>query len=87
MIASHREDFAACVADWAGGEQQVDLSGLKVDLFITINPTGAVTRPTIANSDLERSALGGCLKAAGAALVFPPFEGEAFQVRVPLVLE
>jgi hypothetical protein len=86
VIASHREAFDACVADWADKQPQIDVTGLKVDLFITVDPTGAVTRPALGNPDLDRSALGECLKVAGTRMIFPRFGGEAFEIRVPLVL-
>jgi hypothetical protein len=86
VIRSHGRAFDACVAEWHVQEPQLDVSGVKVDIFITINPTGAVTWSILDNPEIDRSTLGVCLKTAGMMMVFPRFAGEAFDVRVPLTL-
>jgi len=86
VVGSYRQALDTCVADWRDWLPEADVSGLKVELFITVTPTGAVARGELGNLDVDRSVLGDCLKAVGKKMVFPRFSGEAFTVRVPLVL-
>ncbi len=86
VIRSRGAAFDACVAEWQAREPQLDVNGVKVDLFITIDPSGAVTWSALDIPDIDRSALGACLRGAGEKMTFPRFAGEAIDVRVPLVL-
>jgi len=40
----------------------------------------------IAEADLDKSALGGCLKGVAKRMVFPAFSGEPIDVSAPLAL-
>ncbi len=84
VIASYHEAFESCAADWLGS--QPELSGATLDLLIAIAPTGAVAWAALADRTVESSGLGTCLVNAGRKMVFPPFRGRTFQVRIPLVL-
>jgi hypothetical protein len=86
VISGSRKSFDVCVGEWLKKEPGLDVTGLKVNMFITINPSGVVTAPVLDNPDIERTTLGSCLKATARKMVFPTFSGEAFEARVPLVL-
>ena len=42
--------------------------------------------PAIDDAQVDDSVLGACLKTTARKMVFPAFQGEAFQVRIPMVL-
>jgi hypothetical protein len=51
-----------------------------------VQPNGNVTGAFIAEEEVDRTDLGGCLSAAARRMVFPAFEGEATDVSMPLSL-
>lgn len=60
--------------------------GGRINITFTIGPSGTVTRATIDRPEIDKSTLGECLKDKAKRVVFPSFEGEAFDVEIPLVL-
>ena len=58
----------------------------KVVITITIAPSGIVQAATFSNKTMADTELGGCLRTTMKRIVFPSFEGEAFDVEFPLVL-
>jgi hypothetical protein len=56
----------------------------KVRIKTTIAPSGAVTAAAIDKQAVDESPLGGCLKKAMKRIVFPAFNGEPFEVDIPL---
>jgi hypothetical protein len=60
--------------------------GGKIKLTLTIGSSGIVTHSGIDKPAIERSDLGTCLKEKAKKIVFPKFQGDAFDVEVPLVL-
>ncbi|MFN7133609.1 MAG: AgmX/PglI C-terminal domain-containing protein, partial [Myxococcales bacterium] len=60
--------------------------GGKVSITFTIGPSGTVTRAAVDRADIDKSTLGECLKDKAKRVVFPSFQGDAFDVEIPLVL-
>lgn len=60
--------------------------GRRVGLFMTVNPSGAVTEPRLDDAEADASSLGACLKDTARRMVFPAYGGEPFQVRLPMTL-
>jgi hypothetical protein len=85
-IRASAKAFDACVAEAAHNEPSLQVVGRRVGLYITVNPSGLVTGPRLDDADLDDSVLGACLKSTARKMVFPAFQGEAFQVRIPMVL-
>jgi hypothetical protein len=85
-IRASAKAFDACVAEAARNEPNLQVVGRRVGLYITVNPSGLVTGPRLDDADLDDSVLGACLKSTARKMVFPAFQGEAFQVRIPMVL-
>ncbi len=85
-LASRRRTFDACIDEAIAKDPGFSFAGRKVGLFLTVNPSGVVSSPFLDDPDVDDSPLGVCLKAAGNKVVFPAFQGEAFQVRVPLAI-
>jgi DNA-directed RNA polymerase subunit RPC12/RpoP len=86
VISRGRKSFDSCVEEWMRKEPGLDVSGIRVNLIITINPSGAVTAPVVDNPDIDRTSLGACLKSTARKMVFPSFSGDSFEASVPLVL-
>ncbi|HYQ81913.1 MAG TPA: AgmX/PglI C-terminal domain-containing protein, partial [Anaeromyxobacteraceae bacterium] len=85
-IRASAKAFDACVAEAARNEPNLQVVGRRVGLYITVNPSGVATGPHIDDAQVDESVLGACLKATARKMVFPAFQGEAFQVRIPMVL-
>ncbi|HEU4384023.1 MAG TPA: AgmX/PglI C-terminal domain-containing protein [Anaeromyxobacteraceae bacterium] len=85
-IKASANAFDACVAEAVRNEPKLQVLGRRVGLYITVNPSGAVTEPRLDDAEVEDSVLGACLKATARKMAFPAFQGEAFQVRIPMVL-
>jgi len=58
----------------------------KIHLAATIAPNGQVTAAKIDKRTVDESALGTCLKRSTRRLLFPPFNGPAFDVDIPIVV-
>lgn len=58
----------------------------KIHVATTIAPSGAVTATRIDKQTVDQSPLGACLKRATRRIVFPRFQGEAFEVDIPIVV-
>ncbi|HET6922300.1 MAG TPA: AgmX/PglI C-terminal domain-containing protein, partial [Anaeromyxobacteraceae bacterium] len=85
-IRASARAFDACVSEAARNEPNLQVVGRRVGLYITVNPSGLVTGPRLDDADLDDSVLGACLKSTARKMVFPAFQAEAFQVRIPMVL-
>jgi hypothetical protein len=85
-IRASAKAFDACVAEAARNEPNLQVVGRRVGLYITVNPSGLVSGPRLDDAALDDSVLGACLKSTARKMVFPVFQGEAFQVRIPMVL-
>jgi hypothetical protein len=84
-VAARRPAFDACVREWAREEPGLWVPGRRVDLLLTVQPSGTVTSPRIDDPALEGTALAGCLRGA-AGKPFPPFDGDPVQLRIPFRL-
>jgi hypothetical protein len=68
----------------AGGD--VKLDGRRIMLRLNIQPSGAVTYPTIDDVVVNGADLGSCLKGAARSMLFPKFSGDTMHVEVPIAL-
>lgn len=85
VLSSSRKAFETCIVS-SGKSGEVKLDGRRVMLRLNIQPTGAVTYPTLDDVTLNGTELGGCLKSAARVMIFPKFKGDPMHVEVPLVL-
>jgi predicted Zn finger-like uncharacterized protein len=61
--------------------------GGKVNIAVTVGPSGVVKGATIDKMDIDRSDIGLCLKDKAKRMVFPAFSGdEEAEVQIPLIL-
>ncbi len=58
----------------------------KIHIATTIAPSGSVTAAKIDKQTVDQSLLGTCLKRATRRIVFPSFQGAAFEVDIPIVV-
>ena len=58
----------------------------KIHITATIAPNGQVTAVRIDKRSVDESPLGACLKKATRRIAFPPFNGSAFDVDIPIVV-
>jgi hypothetical protein len=86
-VQKHAHLFQACAADAAKDEPQLDVVGRRVELILTVSPSGGALYPTLDDVQLGETQLGRCLKDAGRKMQFPPFDGPSERVHVPLTLE
>ncbi len=84
VLRASKPSFDSCLRAAAGGD--VKLDGRRIMLRLNIQPTGAVTYPTIDDVGVNNAELGGCLKGAARAMLFPKFSGDTMHVEVPLAL-
>jgi hypothetical protein len=84
-IASNRKAFDACVSRALRLDPALRVAK-RATLVVTVQPNGAVTGAFIAEEEVDRSDLGGCLSGAARRMVFPAFDGEATDVSLPLSL-
>jgi hypothetical protein len=85
-VARQTAAFDRCVQSALaepGGAGQV---GRKIALLVAVGNGGLVEASEVEEPDVERSPLGACLRQAAGWLLFPPFEGEAIGLRIPLQL-
>jgi DNA-directed RNA polymerase subunit RPC12/RpoP len=83
-LRSARKRFEACLQDARGTDPRLD--GRRVTLRLDVQPSGAVTHPTLDDASLAATDLGSCLKGAARHAAFPRFEGDALRLDVPIVL-
>ncbi len=84
-IAGNRKAFDACVTRVLRLNPNLRVAR-RATLVVTVQPSGTVTGAFVAEEEVDRSDLGTCLSAAARRMVFPPFEGEAIDVSMPLSL-
>lgn len=66
--------------------REPDLHVGKIYIATTIAPSGSVTATKIDKQAVDQSQLGSCLKRAARRIVFPSFEGQPFEVDIPIVV-
>jgi hypothetical protein len=84
VVRSTRKAFDGCLESARGTGAKLD--GRQVTLRLDVQPSGAVTYPTLDDVTLNGTDLGSCLKSAARLMVFPEFKGDTLHVEVPLVL-
>jgi hypothetical protein len=78
--------FDGCVEDAVRNEPGLQVLSRRVGLYLTVNPSGIVTAPRLDDPELLDTEFGACLKSTARKMVFPQFQGDPLQVKVPLVL-
>jgi hypothetical protein len=86
LVAANAGVFRGCVSDAEKAEPDLEIAGRRVDIFLTVKPTGEPVYPTIGDAQLRDTRLGQCLKSAGTRMRFQPFDGPPARVRLSLVL-
>jgi hypothetical protein len=84
-ISENRKAFDSCVSRALRLQPSLHLAR-RATLVVTVQPNGNVTGAFIAEEEVDRTDLGGCLAAAARRMVFPAFDGEATDVSMPLSL-
>lgn len=84
-LAGNRGAFSACVDRALRYEPNLRL-GRRAEILVTVQPSGVVSAASFEDPDLARSGLGRCLAAASRRMVFPAFDGDAFELAIPLAL-
>lgn len=84
-VAANRKAFDTCVSKALRLNPNLHVAK-RATLVVTVQPDGSVTGAFIAEEDVDRSDLGGCLSGAARRMVFPAFDGEATDVSLPLSL-
>lgn len=84
-VAANRKAFDTCVSKALRLNPSLRVAK-RATLVVTVQPDGSVTGAFIAEEDVDRSDLGGCLSGAARRMVFPAFDGEATDVSLPLSL-
>lgn len=84
-VGASRKAFDACVSKALRMNPNLRVAR-RATLVVTVQPGGSVTGAFIAEEEVDRSDLGGCLSAAARRMVFPSFEGEPMDVSLPLSL-
>lgn len=85
VMAALRERADAideCVALTPGHEGNA--RGRRFALLVVIEPGGGVSEAKVQAPDLESTPVGVCLAGLARDLSFPPFEGEAVRVELPV---
>jgi hypothetical protein len=83
-IAKNRAAFDACVSKALAADPAMQLAR-RATLVVTVQPDGTVSQASVVGA-LGESAAGSCLAAAARGMTFPPFEGEAREMAMPLSL-
>jgi hypothetical protein len=84
-VAKNRKAFDACISKALRLNPHLSVAR-RATLVVTVQPNGSVGGAFIAEEEVDRTDLGGCLSAAARRMVFPSFEGEAVDVSMPLSL-
>lgn len=84
VIARNQKAFQRCTENEL--RRNPRFKGGKVNLTLTIGSSGMVTQARIDRAEIGEDEIGACLKQSARRIVFPSFEGEPFDLEVPLVL-
>jgi predicted Zn finger-like uncharacterized protein len=84
-LDENKSSLQGCVDDALRRDPQLKLG--KIHVATTIAPTGEVTAARIDQPGVDESALGACLRTATTKIVFPRFDGAAFDVDIPIVVQ
>lgn len=84
-LGASRKAFDACVSKALRLNPALRVAR-RATLVLTVQPGGRVTGAFIAEEEVDRTELGACLSTAARRMTFPPFDGEAIDVSMPLSL-
>lgn len=84
VIARNQKAFQSCTENEL--RRNPRFRGGKINLTFTIGSSGMVTQAKIDRPEIDQGEIGTCLKQSARRIVFPSFEGEPFDLEVPLVL-
>ncbi len=83
-IGKNSKAFQGCVETEL--RRNPGFKGGKVLITASLKPSGIVTAASINKPEVDGSTVGACLKEKARRMVFPAFEGDPFDVEIPLVL-
>ena len=84
-VENHRPAFQACIEKVSKRAAKKKVSA-RATLVLTVRPDGAVSGARVAEKQIRGRPLGQCLVDASMRMTFPPFEGAAVKINVPLAL-
>jgi predicted Zn finger-like uncharacterized protein len=80
-VFGNQKAFQSCMEDALRRDPAFKVG--RIDVRVTLNPSGIPGAATINKGDIDASEFGRCVKGVYARMVFPAFEGEPFAVDVP----
>jgi predicted Zn finger-like uncharacterized protein len=83
-IGKNSKAFQTCVETEL--RRNPGFKGGKVLITANLKPSGIVIGSSINKPEIDGSTVGACLKEKARRMVFPAFEGDPFDVEIPLVL-
>ena len=81
-LVENKGALQSCIDDAL--RKEPDLRVGKIHIATNIAPSGQVTSTKIDKPKVDESPLGACLKRATKRIVFPAFDGDAFEVDIPI---
>jgi hypothetical protein len=85
VIGQSRSAFDACISKALRLNPDANLPR-RATLVVTVQPDGRVSEAALAEEQVARTDLGGCLADAARRMAFPAFDGEPVDVAIPLSL-
>jgi hypothetical protein len=86
-LSRNSASFAACVSRAVAASPDQRLPATKVNVELTIRPSGRVSKAAVQEAAIARLPLGQCIAQAAKRMVFPGFDGEPIELVVPLKLK
>jgi len=86
-LSRNSASFAACVSRAIAASPDQRLPSTRVNLELTIRPSGRVAKSAVQEPAIAKLPLGQCIAAAAKRMVFPGFDGEPLDIVVPLKLK
>jgi hypothetical protein len=86
-LSRNSSSFAACVSRAVSSDPEQRLAASRVNLELTIRPSGRVQKAAVADKAVAGTPLGQCIALAAKRMVFPGFDGEPIDIIVPLKLK
>lgn len=83
-IAKAQPALSQCIS--TALRRNPNLKAGRVKITASIAPSGIVTKAAFDKADLGDTDVGECLRKVVKGLVFPPFEGDPFDVEIPLTI-
>lgn len=86
-LSRNAGSISACVSRALSADPSQRLNGKRVNLELTIRPSGRVQKAAVAEKEISRSPLGVCIAQAARRMIFPGFDGEPIDISVPIKLQ